>query len=265
MRVPLKYHRHIIGLLTGALFVLTFLLIIPAPRKEAVVIEKMPFEYIEVIDGCGPHFEGACLNVRSGPGEDYPKVMQLRNNIVLKIGGRVERNERTWYKIVFDEWLRHPERVEGDWYVAADYVRALFNEGDLNSIDQAGNTGAKRIIIDRSEQMLYAYNGDELFMQEFISSGLETTPTPRGIFTIFKKTPSRYMQGPISGITDQYYDLPGVPWNLYFSYQGAVIHGTYWHQNFGKQSSHGCVNLVPAQAQKLYIWAELGTRVIVQD
>lgn len=73
------------------------------------------------------------------------------------------------------------------------------------------------------------------------------------------------MQGPIPGITDQYYDLPGVPWNLYFTYQGAAIHGTYWHKNFGKQSSHGCVNLTTEEAQKLYNWAGVGTFVIVQD
>ena len=113
--------------------------------------------------------------------------------------------------------------------------------------------------------MLYAYDRDGLFMQTPISTGLELTPTPRGLFTIFKKTPSRYMQGPIPGIADQYYDLPGVPWNLYFTYQGAAIHGTYWHENFGKQSSHGCVNLMPTEAQKLYNWAGVGTFVIVQD
>ena len=73
------------------------------------------------------------------------------------------------------------------------------------------------------------------------------------------------MQGPIPGITNQYYDLPGVPWDLYFTHQGAAIHGTYWHENFGKQSSHGCVNLPPAQAEKLYRWAGIGTFVIVQD
>ena len=85
------------------------------------------------------------------------------------------------------------------------------------------------------------------------------------VVPIYKKTPSRYMQGPIDGITDQYYDLPGVPWDLYFTSGGAAIHGTYWHENFGKQSSHGCVNLPVEKAKELYSWAEVGTRVTVQD
>ena len=96
-----------------------------------------------------------------------------------------------------------------------------------------------------------------------ISTGLELSPTPAGTFTIFKKTPSRYMQGPLPGFTD-YYDLPGVPWNLYFTQQGAVIHGTYWHDSFGQPYSHGCVNLSPEDAKRLYEWAGLGTKVTVK-
>ena len=99
-----------------------------------------------------------------------------------------------------------------------------------------------------------------------ISTGLELTPTETGTFTVFKKTPSRYMQGPLPGFVDrQAYDLPGVPWNLYFTQGGAVIHGAYWHNSFGKPYSHGCVNLPPQQAKKLYNWAPLGTKVIVTD
>ncbi|MFA5877656.1 MAG: L,D-transpeptidase, partial [Candidatus Paceibacterota bacterium] len=60
-------------------------------------------------------------------------------------------------------------------------------------------------------------------------------------------------------------DLPGVPWNLYFTLQGGAIHGTYWHTKFGEPWSHGCVNLPPAHAKKLYQWADVGTIVIVQD
>ena len=73
------------------------------------------------------------------------------------------------------------------------------------------------------------------------------------------------MQGPLPGISDQYYDLPGVPWNLYFTHEGAAIHGAYWHDNFGKPRSHGCVNLPLAEAHKLYTWADIGVQVFVQD
>lgn len=296
MRKLAKWHLITVGILIGVLIALIIFMVmfllqlgpfkpakIPKPdsylKEEEVVvipsrdaeeeivipIKKVLFEYIEIVDGCGPYFEEACVNMRSGPGEDFPVVTRLRNGIVLKIGGSVERDGRTWYKIVFDEWIRYPKRLEGNRYVAADYVRVLLDEGDRNHSNGTDRDGKKRIVVDRSEQMLYAYDGEELFMKEKISTGIELTPTPRGMFTIFKKTPSRYMQGPIPEITEKEYDLPGVPWNLYFTEQGAVIHGAYWHNNFGKVSSSGCVNLPPAQAQKLYMWADVGTSVIVQD
>lgn len=236
------------------------------PDKEIILpVTPVLFEYIEVIEGCEPYFEGECLNARSGPGLSFPIVSRLRNGMVLKVGGVVEQNDDKWYKVVFDEWLRYPERVDGDWYVSAKYVRALLDEG-LRTIKAAvTEPSIKSIVIDRNKQTLSAYEGEELFMEVAISTGIELTPTPQGTFTIFRKTPSRYMQGPIPGLSEKYWDLPGVPWNLYFTHDGAVIHGTYWHNNFGKQSSNGCVNMVPAEAEKLYKWAEIGTKVIVEN
>lgn len=233
-------------------------------EAEIIPVRKVLFEYIEIIGSCPFSFDGECLNARSGPGAEYPSVAKLRNGAVLKVGGEVERNGKKWYKIEFDEWLRYPDRVKGDLYVAADYVQVLLDEGNRN-LDRGIKVSSKRIVVDRSEQMLYAYDGDELFMKAKISTGLEFTPTPQGTFTIFKKTPSRYMQGPIPGVSEKYYDLPGVPWNLYFTSDGAVIHGTYWHNNFGKPSSNGCVNLTSAEAKKLYTWAEVGVKVIVRN
>ncbi|MBP7804822.1 MAG: L,D-transpeptidase, partial [Candidatus Pacebacteria bacterium] len=122
----------------------------------------------------------------------------------------------------------------------------------------------KHIVVDLSKQMLYAYEGNTLFLAEPISAGIEINPTPVGTYTVSRKTPSRYMQGPIPDISDDEYDLPGVPWVLYFSSGGAALHGAYWHNNFGHPMSHGCINQSPELAKKLYYWAPLGTKVIVQ-
>lgn len=228
-------------------------------------IDETLFEYVEVTDGCDIHFEGECLLVRSGPGTDFEPVARLRNDMVLKVDGSVTREGVVWYKVVFDEWLRYPERVESDWYVAADYVAVLYDEGDKTIWDTEYATSTKQIVVDLSDQTLTATENGEVYMCVDVSTGLELTPTPLGTFTIFKKTPSRYMQGPLPGLpSDQSYDLPGVPWNLYFTQGGAVIHGTYWHDSFGATYSHGCVNLLPEEARKLYQWADLGVEVKVQ-
>jgi hypothetical protein len=236
-------------------------------NKTVLPVEKVLFEYVRIKDSCGPFYESECVRVRSGPGTEYEVLSRLRNDMVLKVGGKVEHDGKTWFKLVFDEWLRYPERLQGDWYVSAEYVEVLLDEGDKTVWeDGKASTTEQKIIVDRSEQKLYAYSGEELFMETAISTGLELTPTPRGTFTIFKKTPSRYMQGPLPNLIDQQvYDLPGVPWNLYFTEGGAVIHGAYWHKSFGRPYSHGCVNMTPEEARTLYVWAQLGTKVIVRD
>lgn len=233
----------------------------PTPPQEPVELS-----YIEVTDGCSPYFGGACVNVRSGPGTEHAAVWKLRSGVVLQTSERVEAEDRTWYKLAFDnEWLRYPERAQGDLYVAGDFVTAFTHTGPEELAEGESRPTAKRIVVDRSEQKLYAYDGEQLVMEEPVSTGLELTPTPRGNFVIFKKTPSRYMQGPIEGISEDEYDLPGVPWNLYFTHQGGAIHGAYWHDRFGEQWSHGCVNLPLTKAYELYEWAELGTPVLVRD
>lgn len=227
--------------------------------------KEKPYRFLEVVDSCGIHFVGECVNMRSGPGTEYPSVLQLRTGVVLSINKTVtDKNGKEWYKVQFVHSLLFPERVKGDLYVSADVVKTFYNEGDKDLKDIVKPI-TKRIVVDLSEQMLYAYDGDELFMKEPVSTGLKSTPTDVGKFTIFKKTPSRYMQGPIEGASDQYYDLPGVPWNLYFTYDGNVIHGAYWHNSFGKKWSHGCVNLPPVKAKELYEWAVVGIPVTVQE
>lgn len=222
------------------------------------------YEYVQVVDSCGPSFEGGCVNVRSAPSVDAPSVSQARNGVIFKVSDKIEKDGSTWYKIAYDEWLRYPERVKGDQYISGDYVRYITDLGN-KELTATSSPTTKHIVVDRGEQMLYAYNGDTLFMKEKVSTGIELTPTPRGTFTVFKKTPSRYMQGPIPGISEHPYDLPGVPWNLYFTEQGAVIHGAYWHNNFGRPQSNGCVNVPIASAERLYEWADVGTKVVVKD
>ena len=233
-------------------------------KQPPATLEQTKFEFIEIVGGCDWSYAGECVNVRSGPGTNYPVVLKLRNGIVLKVASTTVADGRTWYKIGFSRMPRYPERIASSWYVAADYVRPFFDVGEQISESGLNASSTKRIVITRGEQMLRAYDGDTLFMEQPISPGLELTPTPRGVFWVYRKTPDSYMQGPLPGISDQYYDLPGVPWALYFTAEGGAIHGTYWHNHFGQAWSHGCVNMPPKEAQILYEWADLGTPIIVK-
>lgn len=123
-------------------------------------------------------------------------------------------------------------------------------------VPAAPTTGGKLIVVDLSEQRIYAYEGGQIVGQFLVSTGRPGTPTVRGDFAVYLKYNSQRMRGPG-------YDLPNVPWVMYF-YRGYAIHGTYWHNNFGQTMSHGCVNMRIADAEWLYMWAPIGTPVRVQ-
>ncbi len=113
----------------------------------------------------------------------------------------------------------------------------------------------KWIEIDLSAQRLYAHEGQKTVLTAVVSTGTRWTPTVTGRFKIYAKYRSAPMRGP------GYY-LPNVPWTMYF-YGSYAIHGTYWHNNFGRPMSHGCVNMKTNEAKWLFNWAPRGTLVVV--
>jgi LysM repeat protein len=118
----------------------------------------------------------------------------------------------------------------------------------------AGPVAGRWIDVDISSQRLTAYQGNTPVFSALISSGLPRTPTVIGRFKVYTKLRSTRMRGPG-------YDLPGVPYTMYF-YKGYAIHGTYWHNNFGRPMSHGCVNMRTQDAGWLFNWASVGTPVV---
>jgi lipoprotein-anchoring transpeptidase ErfK/SrfK len=51
------------------------------------------------------------------------------------------------------------------------------------------------------------------------------------------------------------YALRDVPYIQYFE-SGFALHAAYWHDVFGKKRSHGCVNLSPIDAHRVFKWTE---------
>jgi lipoprotein-anchoring transpeptidase ErfK/SrfK len=238
----------------------------PPPPPTVTTSATSQLSYLTVTSSCDYAFADECVRVRSAPGIDSRVVGNVRNGMVLRAetDNPIMKDGVAWYKIRFDETLRYPERVKSDWYISSEYTVPFETTGPETATGIIATT-TKRIVIDRSDQTLKAYEGDAVILDITISTGRELTPTPRGEFTVYYKTPTRYMQGPLPGISNQYYDLPGVPWNLYFTKQGAVIHGAYWHESYGTPYSNGCVNVPLEYARTIYEWADLGTKVIVRD
>jgi len=141
---------------------------------------------------------------------------------------------------------------------ASTRVPALAYEVTSDTSNVLGLAYEERWIeIDLSDQKLYAWEGNNLYLETLISTGLPWWPTPTGEFRIWIKMRATKMEG---GTGKYYYYLPNVPYVMYFEngeipgWRGFGLHGTYWHSDFGTQRSHGCVNLPTEVAKQLYYW-----------
>lgn len=131
------------------------------------------------------------------------------------------------------------------------------NNAKLTQVLGANAETEKWIEVNLTEQKLIAYEGDSVYLETKVSSGLPWTPTPEGEFTIWGKFRYTKMEG---GSGKYYYYLPNVPYVMFFensdiaARKGYGLHGTYWHNDFGKPRSHGCINLPTSVAQQLFYW-----------
>ncbi|CAN5766998.1 L,D-transpeptidase [soil metagenome] len=118
--------------------------------------------------------------------------------------------------------------------------------------------GERVIEINLSTQYLIAWQGGVSVGETYVSTGKPGFDTPPGTYQILYKLESQTMEGVLGG---EYYNVPDVPWVMYFTGRGHALHGTYWHNNFGAVMSHGCVNMPVGFAEWLYNWAPNGGRV----
>lgn len=161
-----------------------------------------------------------------------------------------------------------PTNMDGqptaDAFGVFDGQRIAVPSVELASVDHTNVLGVadpseRWIEIDLSDQTLRAWDGDQIYLETLVSTGLPGTPTPTGEFHVWVKMRATRMEG---GEGSRYYNLPNVPYVMYLQndkipgWLGYGIHGTYWHNDFGSPRSHGCINLPTPVAEKLYYWAQ---------
>lgn len=161
----------------------------------------------------------------------------------------------SWYQLTDD--LLHVR-----YNVPTRHVR-LIAPRELSSISPWIPPEEKRIEVSIEQQKLFAFHGNQMVFSAVVSTGRPSkgaspngipTETPLGRFRVVSKMPSRHMGD--GELTDdiEAYELIGVPWVSYFHQTGVAFHGTYWHDNFGRTMSHGCVNMRVEDAKWLYRW-----------
>jgi len=107
-------------------------------------------------------------------------------------------------------------------------------------------------------QTLVLYEGSKPVYVTMVSTGRDglgdpdkTYSTPTGTFRIYQKHVTTTMD---SNVADSEFELRDVPWVMYFK-GGYALHAAYWHDDFGRPRSHGCVNLSPIDARYIFNWS----------
>lgn len=122
-------------------------------------------------------------------------------------------------------------------------------------------TGDRRWVdVSLKDQVLVAYEGRKPVYVTLVSTGAgglgdpdKTTATVQGTFMIYAKHVSATMNGDEDKADS--YSLRDVPFVQYF-HKGYALHGAYWHEEFGRWRSHGCVNLSGYDSAWLFEWTD---------
>lgn len=136
------------------------------------------------------------------------------------------------------------------------------------SEELAGAPGAKRIVVDISEQRLRRYEGSRLVATHVVSTGKWSMPTPIGSFavknkmtTAYSRRYALYMDNWMAFTADGAYGIHSLPyWKLK---NGGVYYEGVAH--LGIRVSHGCIRLSPKESAEVFRWATVGTAVTVVE
>jgi len=153
-----------------------------------------------------------------------------------------------WYYLWDDKFKQF-------YYAPAEHFR-LIADSELAPLSPDVPDEEKSLEVRLEDQLLLAYEkGNIVFATRVASGGVMrsgTYTTPVGNFITFHKRPTRHMAA--GDVAASGFDLPGVPWVLYITEGGISFHGTYWHNDYGRPRSHGCINLTPQAAKWLFRW-----------
>jgi L,D-transpeptidase-like protein len=141
------------------------------------------------------------------------------------------------------QWLR-----SGDLHVAAK----------PRELPELARDDRRWIDVSITNQVLVLWEGATPVYATLVSTGKDglgdprtTQSTPQGTFAIQRKHVTTSMD---SDAADAEFELRDVPWVMYFK-GGYALHGAYWHDDFGRKRSHGCINLSPIDARHVFEWS----------
>jgi lipoprotein-anchoring transpeptidase ErfK/SrfK len=152
----------------------------------------------------------------------------------------------------------HPAMLQiGDdaWVLARDVARPSTSPVP----SEVKGPSERWIDVDTATQTLVAYEGSRPVYATLVSTGRgpagTDTATPTGVHRIWVKLLTSDMDNAEREDVAEHYSMQDVPFVQFFD-RAVALHGTYWHGDFGRPHSHGCVNLSPIDARWLFGFTE---------
>ncbi|GCE23956.1 L,D-transpeptidase family protein [Dictyobacter kobayashii] len=212
-------------------------------------------------------------NVRSSPYSDGSLLGSAAPGTTLTIYGSIigenPGTTSTWYRV--SDQQSTPQYVYSGVVSTSALTQSNWNPANTASVPATG----KAIIINITNQWLYAYQDGQQITSSAITTGRPGLDTPIGTFQIFnKESPTTFYSIWPSG--SPYYFAPTrIQFALEFLSAGYFIHDAFWRNDYGPGSniphyipgygtesgSHGCVNVPYGTMSWLYNWADIGTTV----
>jgi len=194
----------------------------------------------------GDALDVAWVNVDKAHARKAPGGAALQNVLPrqtrLQVLETSEQAGKKWLRIGDGQWLPASELSQPSRSAPPPEVKA----------------GEHWFDVELAPQTLTAYVGDHPVFATLVSTGRgaqgTVLATPKGIHRIWVKLAASDMDNLENLEANESYAIQGVPWVMYFE-KGYGLHGTFWHRAFGRVQSHGCVNLSPADAERLFDWA----------
>ncbi len=126
-----------------------------------------------------------------------------------------------------------------------------------DSLTSSWSTGPRNIgIVNDSTHKLTITSDGKQYGTFPVSLGASNTPTYHGIKVIMEQGLTICMHG-----TNHTYYECGIKWDQRLTYSGEYLHAAPWNvRNIdnGVNSSNGCTNLLPTDAEKLYHFLHVG-------
>lgn len=162
---------------------------------------------------------------------------------VYRAVAKVQDNSGQWWYRLQDGIAYSPGP-----YVLATSLRYL-SEAALTPLSPDHTD--KKIVVELAKQVLTCYEDTTPVFSVRTATGYGQNRTPPGEYEVLRKSHTSYM---IGGEGADHYDLPGVSFPTYFTRSAIAVHGTYWHNDYGRPRSHGCVNVLNDAAQFVFRW-----------